>query len=336
MAAPTEPDADVLALGNALVDVLSHEEEAFLADHHLAKGTMALIDTASAEHLYDAMGPGVEVSGGSAANTATGIASLGGQAVFVGKVADDQLGRVFAHDLRATGVLYDTPPLTGGEPTGRCLIVVTPDAERTLNTFLGASSELGAADIDPSRVARCQVTFLEGYLWDAPPAQEAFRVAARHAHEAGRRVALTLSDPFCVERHRADWLPLIESDVDVLFANETEICALYQVDDFEDAVGRVPDHCEVAAITRSEKGSLVLAGSDVIEVDAHPVAEVVDTTGAGDLYAAGFLFGMTHGLDLPTSGRLASLAAAEVISHLGARPQASLRDLAVAELGLEL
>lgn len=327
------PTIDVVGLGNALVDVLSHEDERFLGAHDLVKGSMALVDTARATQLYAAMGPGTEISGGSAANTMVGIASFGGRAAFVGRVADDQLGSVFAHDIRAAGVHFVSPPASDGAPSGRCLIVVTPDAERTLNTFLGAAAELGPGDVDPALIASAQVTYLEGYLWDQPEAKEAFRHAARLAHAAGRRVALTLSDGFCVDRHRRDFLALVTDDVDVLFANEQEICALYEVDDFDDALQRVNHHCEVAALTRSAKGSLIVSGDEVHVIDAAPVpGGVVDTTGAGDLYAAGFLYGFTHGYDLGTSGRLGALAAAEVIGHLGARPERSLADLAAALL----
>jgi sugar/nucleoside kinase (ribokinase family) len=319
---------DVLGIGNALVDVLTHESDAFLDRHGLAKGTMHLVDEPRAEQLYAAMGPGTEVSGGSAANTIVGVASFGGRAHYVGKVRDDQLGGVFSHDLRSVGVGYTTPPAHDGPPTGRCLIVVTPDAQRTMNTFLGASVRLGTRDIDAGLVARARILYLEGYLFDPPAAQAAFREAAQAAHGAGRKVALTLSDPFCVDRHRAAFLELLERHVDVLFANEAEICALYEVTDFDAALQRVRGHCEVAALTRSAKGSVIVAGNEVHVIDAHPVNAVVDTTGAGDLYAAGFLFGLSRGLPLAHCGRLGALAAAEVISHVGARPQTSLAGMA--------
>jgi sugar/nucleoside kinase (ribokinase family) len=320
----------VVGIGNALVDVLSHEREEFLVTHGLAKGSMTLIDTERAETLYGAMGPAVEISGGSAANTMAGLASLGSSVAFIGRVCADQLGEVYTHDLRAAGVWFDTPAATEGSPSGRCLIIVTPDAERTLNTYLGASVELGAADVDPDLIGAAEVTFLEGYLWDAPGAREAFRFAAQHAHQAGRRVALTLSDAMAVDRHRETFLELIEGAVDILFANEAEITALYQVDSFDAALQHVTGHCEVAALTRSAKGSLILRGEEVHVIDAHPVpgGHVVDTTGAGDLYAAGFLHGFTEGYDLGVCGRLGALAAAEVISHLGARPETSLATLA--------
>jgi sugar/nucleoside kinase (ribokinase family) len=321
-------DLDVVGIGNALVDVLTQEADAFLAAQGLIKGAMQLVDEARARELYAAMGPAIEVSGGSAANTVVGVASFGGRAHYVGKVRDDQLGEVFRHDLRAVGVGYSTPPATSGPATGRCLIVVTPDAQRTLTTYLGASSHLGPADVDRDLIARAAILYLEGYLFDPPEAQRAFRVAAETAHGAGRRVALTLSDPFCVDRHRAAFLELVEGHVDILFANEAEICSLYKVTDFDAALRQVRQHCAVAALTRSERGSVVVAGDDVHVVAAAPVRAVVDTTGAGDLYAAGFMVGLSRGLDLPTCGRLGSLAAGEVISHVGARPQTPLVELA--------
>jgi sugar/nucleoside kinase (ribokinase family) len=323
-----EPDLDVVAIGNALVDVLSQETEAFVRAHGLAKGTMQLVDEARARQLYEAMGPGIEISGGSAANTIVGVASFGGRGHYVGKVRDDQLGEVFAHDLRSVGVEFTTPAATSGPSTGRCLVVVTPDAQRTLNTYLGAAVHLGPADIDARLIARGRVLYLEGYLFDPPAAQQAFRVAAEHAHAAGRKVALTLSDPFCVDRHRAAFLDLVEHHVDILFANEAEILSLYQVRDFDAALARVRHHCEVAALTRSARGSVIVAGDDLHTVKAAPVSKVVDTTGAGDLYAAGFLFGLSRGLDPTACGRLGSLAAAEIISHVGARPLTPLATLA--------
>ena len=321
-------ELDVVGIGNALVDVLSHESDAFLAKHALVKGTMHLVDEARAHALYDAMGPAVEISGGSAANTIVGVASFGGEAHYVGKVRDDQLGDVFSHDLRATGVAYTTAPATSGPPTGRCLILVTPDAQRTMNTFLGASVHLGPQDIDRDLIARGRILYLEGYLFDPPAAQEAFRAAARLAHAAGRRVALTLSDPFCVDRHREAFLDLVEHHVDLLFANEVEICALYGAKDFDAALQQVRGHCEIAALTRSERGSVVVGGREVHVVDAHPVPRVVDTTGAGDLYAAGFMVGLCRGRDLAACGQLGAIAAAEVISHVGARPLTALATLA--------
>ena len=321
-------DLDVVGIGNALVDVLSRESDAFLTAQGLTKGAMQLVDEGRAAELYAAMGPAIEVSGGSAANTIVGVASFGGRAHYVGKVRDDQLGEVFRHDLAAVGVGYSTAPATTGPSTGRCLIVVTPDAQRTLTTYLGASVHLGSADVDRSLIERAGILYLEGYLFDPPEAQRAFRTAADMAHAAGRKVALTLSDGFCVDRHRAAFRELVERHVDILFANEVEIRSLYKTADFDSALQQVRRHCAVAALTRSELGSVVVSEDEVHVIDAHPVADVVDTTGAGDLYAAGFMVGLSRGLDLATCGRLGSLAAAEVISHVGARPQMPLVELA--------
>jgi sugar/nucleoside kinase (ribokinase family) len=321
-------ELDVIGIGNALVDVLSHETDEFVRRYELVKGTMHLVDEVRARQLYEAMGPGTEISGGSAANTIVGVASFGGRAHYVGKVRNDQLGEVFAHDLRSTGVGYDTPPASSGAPTGRCLILITPDAQRTMSTFLGASVRLSAEDIDERLIVRGRILYLEGYLFDPPEAQEAFLVAAAMAHAAGRKVSLTLSDPFCVDRHRRAFLDLVQHHVDVLFANEAEICALYQTDDFDAALQRARRDCEVAALTRSERGSIVVGGDEVHVIDAYPVESVVDTTGAGDLYASGFLYGWSRGVDLASCGRLGALAAAEVISHVGARPMRSLAELA--------
>ncbi|MET0727061.1 MAG: adenosine kinase [Acidimicrobiales bacterium] len=317
---------DVVGIGNALVDVLTHEPEAFLQANGLVKGSMTLIDTDRAEELYAAMGSGIEVSGGSAANTISGIASFGGRAAYIGRVFDDQLGAVFAHDLRSTGVVFRAPPATEGPPTGRCLIVVTPDAQRTMNTYLGSSEFLGPEDVDAELIAGAQVTFLEGYLFDRPEAKEAYWKASRVAHDAGRRVALTLSDTFCVERHRTEWRDLIAAQVDILFANEEEALTLYEVDTFEEALAATRADVETAAVTRGPLGSVVVRGDEVVEIDAHPV-EVVDTTGAGDLYAAGFLFGLTHGRSMLECGQLGSIAASAVLGHTGARPGVSLGQL---------
>ena len=328
MAEPLLPgELDVVGIGNALVDVLAHGTDAFVHAQGLVKGTMHLVDEDRARHLYQAMGPGTEISGGSAANTIVGVASYGGRAHYIGKVRNDQLGEVFIHDLRATGVGFETPPATSGPATGRCLILVTPDAQRTMNTFLGASTHLGPEDLDRHLIARGRILYLEGYLFDPPRAQEAFRKAAALAHAAGRKVALTLSDPFCVDRHRAAFLDLVERHVDILLANELEICSLYEVDNFDAALQRVRGHCEVAALTRSERGSVIVANGEVHVIDIHRVGEVVDTTGAGDLYASGFLFGLSRGLGLATAGRLGAIAAAEVISHIGARPLEPLATL---------
>ncbi|MEE8506168.1 MAG: adenosine kinase [Kiloniellales bacterium] len=323
---------DVLGIGNAIVDVLTHAEDSFLAAQGLAKGAMTLIDGRRAEELYSLMGPGVEVSGGSAANTLVGVASLGGRGAFIGKVRNDQLGGIFRHDIRAAGVTFDTPAATDGPPTARCLIFVTPDAQRTMGTYLGASVELGPEDVDASVIRAAKVTYLEGYLWDAPAAKEAFLDAALVAHAAEKKVALSLSDPFCVERHRESFVELIGGHVDLLFANEVEICSLFQVENFDEALQMTRDHCEVAALTRSEKGSVILSDSEVHVVDAAPVARVVDTTGAGDLYAAGFLYGYTQGRNLYDCGRIGAAAAAEVISHFGARPETPLAELTAASM----
>ncbi len=323
---------DVIGIGNAIVDVLAHADDTFLAAQGLSKGTMTLIDAGVADALYDKMAPAVECSGGSAANTIAGLASLGGRGAFIGKVSDDQLGAIFRHDIRALGISFDTPPAVGGPSTARCLVFVTPDAQRTLQTYLGACVELGPPDIDAGQIAAAKITYLEGYLWDPPAAKEAFVKAARIAHEAGRRVALSLSDPFCVDRHRDDFTDLVEHHVDILFANEHEIVSLYRVDRFDDALQAVRGRCDIAALTRSEKGSVVVSGDEIHVVDAEP-ARAVDTTGAGDAYAAGFLYGLTRGLPLAQAARIGGLAAAEVISHFGARPETPLRELLAAELG---
>jgi sugar/nucleoside kinase (ribokinase family) len=329
---PAEPH-DTVAIGNAIVDVIAHADDGFLAAHDLAKGAMTLIDGARAETLYDAMGPAVEVSGGSAANTAVGVASLGGRAGFVGKVRNDQLGGIFAHDIRAAGVTFGTSPARDGPPTARCLIFVTADAQRTMQTYLGASVELGPEDLDATLIAGAHVTYLEGYLFDRPKAKEAFRAAAAIAHRAGQKVALTLSDPFCVERHRAEFRDLVEGHVDILFANEAEIRSLWQARDFDEAMRLTRGRCEVAVLTRSEKGSVVLANNQVHRVAAEPVAKVVDTTGAGDLYAAGFLFGLTQGRHLADCARIGGIAAAEAIGHFGARPETPLGPLVARRMG---
>ena len=323
---------DVVGIGNAIVDVLSHADDGLLTRHGLNKGAMTLIDAERADLLYGVMGGAVEASGGSAANTMAGIASLGGRGAFIGKVADDQLGAIFRHDIRAVGTGFATPSSDAGAPTARCLIFVTPDAQRTMNTYLGACLELGPEDVDPGLVERARVTYLEGYLWDPPRAKEAFVKAAALAHAAGNRVALTLSDSFCVARHRDEFLTLVDEHVDILFANEAEICALWQVADFDAALQATRGRCAIAALTRSDKGSLVLAGDELHVIDAAPIERLIDTTGAGDQYAAGFLHGYCQGFDLARCGRIASLAAAEVLQHFGARPETPLRDLVRARL----
>jgi len=317
---------DVVGIGNAIVDVLSHTDDTFLKANDLVKGSMRLIDPEEAQNLYSRMGPATEISGGSAANTIAGIAALGGQAAYIGKVADDQLGDIFAHDLQATGVLYRTDRLIGDLATARSMILVTPDAERTMNTFLGASNKLTPSDVDEDFISRAQYTYLEGYLWDPEEAKDAFRHAMRMAHQHGRKVALTLSDSFCVDRFRDEFKQLV-TEIDLLFANEDEICSLYEVDEFDDALQAVRSAGTMAALTRSEKGSLLMRGDEIHLIDAVPGVDVVDTTGAGDLYAAGLLAGLTQGRGLGEAGHMGAVAAAEVISHMGARPEADLKEM---------
>ncbi|MDH5674267.1 MAG: adenosine kinase [Myxococcales bacterium] len=326
-------EIDVTAIGNAIVDVLAHADDAFLDEHSLTKGSMALIDENQAHALYERMGQAVECSGGSAGNTAAGLAGLGARTAYVGKVKNDQLGEVFAHDIRAVGVDFDTLPAKDGPATARCLILVTPDAQRTMNTYLGACRELGPNDLDAERIRRSKVTYMEGYLWDPPGAKQAFLEASRIAEAAGRKTSLSLSDPFCVERHREDFLDLVEHHVDLLFANEEEICSLYQVPDIEQAAAAVRGHCELAILTRSEKGALVLNGEQSFEVAAEPIERLVDTTGAGDLFAAGFLYGYTQGRPPAEAARIGAICAAEVIGHFGARPDADLAALVAQRLG---
>jgi sugar/nucleoside kinase (ribokinase family) len=325
--ATAEGPIDVTGIGNAIVDVLAHAADAQLEKNGLVKGTMALVEEPRARELYAQMGPAVEISGGSAANTVAGVASLGGRAAYIGKVRDDQLGDVFTHDIRAAGVRFDTAPSRAGASTARCMILVTPDAQRTMSTYLGACRELGPDDIDEQRIEQSLVTYLEGYLWDPPAAKQAFLKAARIARSAGRKTALSLSDPFCVERHRGEFLDLVETHVDILFANEHEICSLYQAERFDDAIEAVRGRCEVVVVTRSAAGSVVLAGGEASIVAAAPVRALVDTTGAGDLYAAGFLYGYTHGRSPAECGRLGALCAAEVLAQFGARPERPLRAL---------
>ena len=318
---------DVVGIGNAIVDVLANADDDLLIEQGLTKGSMTLVDAARAEKLYAVMGPAIEVSGGSAANTIAGLASLGGRGCFMGKIGNDQLGGIFRHDIHANGVIFETPSARSATPTARCLIFVTPDAQRTMNTYLGACIELGPEDVDASLVAHAKVTYLEGYLWDPPAAKAAFLKAAKIAHDAGRKVALSLSDAFCVGRHRAEFRELVHDHVDILFANELEIRSLWQVESFDQALQATRGHCEVAALTRSARGSIILMGEEVHVIDAQPVAHVVDTTGAGDLYAAGFLYGFTGGRGPYDSGRIGAIAAAEVITHFGARPETSLSEL---------
>lgn len=315
---------DVVGIGNAIVDVIARADESFLAQEALTKGSMALIDADQAETLYARMGAALECSGGSAANTIAGVAALGGKAAFIGRTRNDQLGSVFAHDIRALGVEFRTAHAVSGPPTARCLVLVTPDAQRTMCTYLGACIDLGPEDIDPALIKSAKVLYLEGYLWDPARAKEAFLAAMRLARENGTKVALSLSDSFCVDRYRDEFLDLVKNHVDILFANEAEICALYQTARFEEAAERVRADCEIAALTRSANGSVIVSGDQTHAIPAHPVDEVIDTTGAGDLYSAGFLFGYTRGRSLKDCGRLGGLAAAEIISHIGARPAVSL------------
>jgi sugar/nucleoside kinase (ribokinase family) len=323
---------DVVGIGNAIVDVLSHTEDQFLDDHGLIKGAMQLIDTDQANALYASMQSATEICGGSAANTVAGVAALGGKAAYIGKVADDALGDTFANDLQDTNVLYRTERLSNSLPTARSMILVTPDAQRTMNTYLGASNLLTPADVDEDLIARAHFTYLEGYLWDPEDAKEAFRHAMRMAHQHNRKVALTLSDSFCVDRFRNEFKELVKT-VDLLFANEQEICSLYEVDEFDDALQAVRAAGTMAALTRSEKGSLLMDGDEIHMIDAVAGVKVVDTTGAGDLYAAGVLAGLNQGRGLGECGHMGSIAAAEVISHMGARPVTDLAALVERELG---
>jgi sugar/nucleoside kinase (ribokinase family) len=322
---------DVAAIGNAIVDVIAPADDAFLAAQSMDKGAMMLVDEERSAALYAAMAPGMEASGGSAGNTIAGVASFGGRAAFLGKVADDQLGKVFTHDMRAIGAHFDTPPLIDGKSTAVSMINVTPDGERTMSTFLGASTQFAPADIDPEVIEGAKIVYLEGYLFDADDARLAFAKAAGLARAAGRMIALTLCDTFVVERHRAGLLEFIEAQVDLLFANEGELGALFETDDFDAALAAVRGKVKIAAVTRGAAGSVVAAGGETFEVSAVPVEKVVDTTGAGDQYAAGFMFGLARGRPLNVCGQLGSLAAAEVISHYGPRPQVSLKDLAASK-----
>jgi sugar/nucleoside kinase (ribokinase family) len=321
---------DVVGIGNALVDVLSHEGDDFVDRMDLVKGSMTLIEEERAEELYAAMSHRTEMSGGSAANTVAGVASFGGRAAYIGRVRDDDLGTVFDHDLKSLDVTFTSPRAGDGPSTGRCMIIVTNDAQRTMNTYLGASSMLCPDHLDLDLIEASQVTYLEGYLYDRPEAKEAYRTAAEAAHAAGRKVSLSLSDSFCVDRHRADFLQLVAEGVDILFANEAEITALYEVDSFDAAREKVSGHCEIACLTRGPQGSVIVTDGAAHEVPAHPIDRVVDTTAAGDLYAAGFLYGYTQGMAHERAGRLGSIAASAVIGHTGARPGMSLGQLLTA------
>lgn len=324
---------DVLTIGNAIVDVIAMVDENFIAQENLVKGSMNLIDESRAEQLYGHMTNASEISGGSAGNTAAGVASFGGKAAFIGKVKDDKLGSVYRKDMRGVGVSFDSKAEDDGPATARSFILVTPDAERTMNTYLGACVNLSTKDVDAEIVKASSVTYMEGYLWDKPEAKEAFRAAAKIARGAGNLTSITLSDLFCVERHRDSFLDLIENSIDIVFANESEIKSLYQTQNFDGAVSAIRKACPMAVLTRSEKGSLIVTSSQAVEVAAHPVAKIVDVTGAGDLYASGFLFGYTRQMDIRRCAELGSLAAAEVISHTGARPHLNL-NVHAKQLGL--
>lgn len=332
MTLPAPPSIDILALGNAIVDVLSHVDDSVVDALPVNKGGMTLIGAVEAKELYGVLGPGIECSGGSAANMVVGAAMLGARTAFVGRVKDDQLGMIFTHDIRAAGVRFDTPPATDGPETAACLVMVTPDAHRTMCTHLGASIELGPDDIDEALVRNSAVLYLEGYLWDPPGAREAMRTAIHIARDEGRAVALSLSDPFCVDRHRTDFLNLVDSDVDIVFANEHELTALYGTDDLDAAVNEVMPLVQVAACTRGEHGAVIVGDGETHVIPAEPANQVVDTTGAGDLFAAGFLAGWTQGRNLHDCGRMGAVVAAEIISHVGARPEADLRALVTARV----
>jgi sugar/nucleoside kinase (ribokinase family) len=323
-----EPTFDVVAIGNAIVDVMAPCEDALIEDLGMTRGAMMLVDTARAEHLYERMGPAREISGGSAANTLAGLAALGARCGFIGQVAHDQLGEVFAHDIRAAGIAFATPDRPGNPPTARCLIFVSPDGQRTMNTYLGASQFLPAAALDPAVIADAAVLYLEGYLWDPEEPRAAMRRAIAVAREAGRKVAFTLSDAFVIDRHGADFRAMIEAgEIDILFANEHELAALTETDDIERGIAAIAPKVPVLVVTRGAHGAVALAGGERFEVSAEPVARVVDTTGAGDLFAAGFLFGQVRGRALRDCLKLGAICAAEVISHYGARPEADLRAL---------
>lgn len=317
---------DVLCIGNAIVDIIAQCDEAFLTDNGIIKGAMNLIDAERAELLYQRMGPAIEASGGSAGNTAAGIASFGGRAAYFGKVAKDSLGEIFSHDIHAQGVAFDTKPLDGTPPTARSMIFVTPDGERSMNTYLGACVELGPDDVEADKASGAKVTYFEGYLWDPPLAKEAIRMTAAHAHAAGREVSMTLSDSFCVDRYRGEFLELMRSGtVDIVFANSHEIKSLYETSSFDEALAHIRKDCKIAAVTRSEKGSVIVRGDETVVIQATEIRELVDTTGAGDLYAAGFLYGYTQGRSLKDCGDLGSLAAGLVIQQIGPRPRQNLK-----------
>jgi sugar/nucleoside kinase (ribokinase family) len=319
---------DVVGVGSAIVDIIARCDDDFLDAYGLPKGHMRLVGASESDRLYSRMGPAVEVSGGSAANTCSGIASFGGRVAFVGRIADDPFGKIFTHDVRSVGVTFENPPAPDGAPTARCLILVTPDGERTMTTYLGAAAEFGCSELRQDLIESARVTYLEGYLFDPPAAKSAFHEAARIAATAGRKVALSLSDAFCVERHRSAFRSFIRGGVDVVFCNEGEVLALYETSSLEEACASLREECELAVVTRGGNGSRIITPSEVIDVPVERVEHVVDTTGAGDLYAAGFLFGYANGRDLRACGQLASLAAAEIVSHIGPRAEVSLAELA--------
>lgn len=324
----SEPTYDVLTIGNAIADIIAHAEDDFLVKEDITKGAMNLIDTERAEHLYKVMGPAIIASGGSAGNTAAGVASLGGKAAYFGKVSDDELGAAFTHDMRAIGVAYDTKMLDGTPPTARSIIFTTPDGERSMNTYLGACVELSPEDIEEDKVVAAQITYFEGYLWDPPKAKDAIRLAAEIAHKNGRQVAMTLSDSFCVDRYRDEFLELMRSGtVDIVFANEAELKSLYQTSSYESGLDAIREDCKLAAVTRSEKGSTVVTRKNTTHVEASPIENLVDSNGAGDAYAAGFLWGLTHTRDLKTCAKIGGLVASEVIQHMGPRAQVNLKEL---------
>lgn len=316
---------DVLGIGNAIVDILVPVEDGFLTSHNIPRGSMQLVDEATSEQLYNQLGTATECSGGSAANTIAGLASLGSQTAYIGKTKNDQLGHVFDHDIKSLGITFTTDKDDSGVSTARCLVMVSPDAERTMCTYLGACVNLTENDIDPEIVASSAVTYMEGYLWDPEKAKAAFRKAMSLAHNAGRKTSISLSDSFCVDRHKAEFLHLAEHEIDILFANEEELLMLYDTRDITEAIHAVQQHCEVAAVTRGAKGCTIVSANEIIDINGIPVNNLVDTTGAGDLFASGFLHGYTQGKDLRTCGRMGNLAASEVITHMGARPDVNLK-----------
>ena len=325
---------DVVAIGNAVVDVLTDKDDDFLIEHNMPKGIMTLVDAKSAETIYSHIAQdSVECSGGSAANTAVGIAALGGKPAFIGKVADDALGEVFRKDITDSGVYFTTPCLENEKPTARCMVIVSPDAQRTMNTYLGACSKLSRKDIDEDLIRNAKIVYMEGYLWDRPEAKDALTYAAELAHKYGRRVSLSLSDPFCVNRHRDSFFQLIKNGVNVLFCNEDEIKALFDTDNPEEAFGQCKDLCEIVVITRGAQGAVAVCGTERFEIPAEPIERVIDTTGAGDLFAAGFLTGLANGRTVAECLRMGAVASAEIISHYGARPETSLRALIAEKIG---